>query len=72
MSKYTKAQLSAMNSNIILGSNWIKNIENIKENEEAILYSTGDAGLSSGRIYIALPASTILTIAIIKQYNIWL
>ena len=52
--------------------NWILNIANIRDNELANIYATGDASLSSGRFYVALPETTILTPAIIKQYNIWI
>jgi len=52
--------------------NWILNISNIRDDELAKIYPTGNAGLSSGRFYVALPATTILTPAIIKQYNIWI
>jgi len=72
MSTYTKAKLLEMNADRRLGFNWIKNIENIRETEQAILYSTGDAGLSCGRLYVALPASTAITPDVIKKYNIWI
>ena len=71
MVTHTKAKLLEMNKSTKLGFNWIKNIENIKDDEEAIIYPTGDAGFS-GRIYIAFPATFVLTDDIIKQYNIWL
>ena len=64
---YLKSKLIEMNV-----GNWILNIGNIQDNEHAKIYPTGNASLSSGRFYVALPATTILTPAIIKQYNIWL
>jgi hypothetical protein len=72
MATHTKMELLAMNSDRVLGFNWIKNIANIKDNEQARLYPTGDAGFMSGRIYIALPATMTLTNDIIQKYNIWL
>jgi hypothetical protein len=51
--------------------NWIINIDAIKNDELAKIYATGDAGLSCGRIYIALPVTTILTPELIQKYNIW-
>jgi hypothetical protein len=67
---HTKANLMEMN-NSKLGRGWIKNIERIGELELAKIYPTGDAGLASGRIYIALPASLVITDQIRQQYNIW-
>jgi len=61
---YSKAQLLKMNHSP-LGSNWIRNLENIKE--YANIYPTGDASLS-GRMYVAL--SEKLTDELIKKYNI--
>jgi hypothetical protein len=72
MDSYSKAQLLEMNSSTTLGFNWIKNIESIKKDEKAKIYPTGDAGLASGRIYVALPESTILTKYIITQFNLWI
>jgi hypothetical protein len=69
---YTKARLIEMNMNPNLGRNWISNIANIDENEPAKLYPTGNASLSGGRIYIALPASLKITKEIELKYNIWL
>jgi len=61
-----------MNSDRTLGFNWIKNIDNIKDGELGKIYPTGDAGLASGRIYIAFPANKVLTSEEITRYNIWL
>jgi hypothetical protein len=69
---YTKARLIEMNMDPNLGRNWISNIANIDENEPAKLYPTGNASLSGGRIYIALPASLKITKEIELKYNIWL
>jgi hypothetical protein len=71
MSSFTKAQLLVMNSSPQLGFNWIKNIENISSTEKAKIYPTGDAGLASGRIYIALPECKELTNEMKSQYNIF-
>ena len=67
---YTKTQLKKMNSDPTLGINWIKNIETIKENEEAKIYATGNCSLS-GRFYIALPATTQLTPSLRTKYNLF-
>jgi hypothetical protein len=70
-STYSKSKLLEMNSNRTLGFNWIMNIENIKDNELAKLYPTGNAGVSSGRLYVALPANKVITKELIEKYNIW-
>lgn len=67
---YSKSKLLEMNSSPILGCNWIRNIENIKDN--ANIYPTYDASLGRGRIYVALNADVELTEEIIKKYNIWM
>ena len=71
MSTHTKARLLEMNSDRTLGFNWIKNIDNIKDDELAKIYPTGDAGWF-GRIYIVFPANKVLTSEEITRYNIWL
>lgn len=70
-STYSKSKLLEMNSDRTYGSKWIMNIENIKDNELAKLYPTGNAGISSGRLYVALPINTKITNEIIVKYNIW-
>ena len=72
MSVYTKTQLQEMNSSTTMGFNWIKNIDSINDAIGGKIYPTGDAGLMSGRIYIALPANIMLTSEIKNKYNIWL
>jgi len=72
MSTYTKTQLQEMNSSRTMGFNWIRNIENINDSIGGKLYPTGDAGLMSGKIYIALPANITVTPQIKTKYNIWL
>ena len=71
MSIYTKAQLQQMNKSD-LGHNWIRNIEQIGENEPAKLYMTGDASWTSGRIFVALPESLEITPQVEHKYNLWL
>ena len=72
MSVYTKTQLQEMNSSTTMGFNWIKNIDSINDAIGGKIYPTGDAGLMSGRIYIALPANIVLTSEIKNKYNIWI
>ena len=69
---YTKSQLIKMNSSPLMGVNWIQNIENIGETQTARLYPSECAGLASGRIYVALPATnnSVLTAADYKKWNI--
>jgi hypothetical protein len=67
MNSYSKEQLLDINNHINYGFNWIKNIENI--NDRACIFPTGDM-TTSGRIYIALPENTIITVEIKKKYNI--
>ena len=67
---FYKQQLVKMNSDQKYGYNWIRNLENIEENEKARLYKTYDFTMSSGSVYIALPAKKILTAKEIEMYNI--
>ena len=69
---YTKSRLIEMNSDRTLGFNWIKNIDNIGDTMLAKIYPTGDAGMMTGRIYMAFPANYVLTTDDIKKYNLWL
>jgi len=70
MKTHSKSDLLALNNGPLF-SKCIINIENIKDNEQAKLYPTGDAGWR-GRIYVALPATLVLTSEIIVKFNIWL
>ena len=54
LSHNSKTTLLEMNSSRDFGFNWIKNIQNIQDKQVAKIYPTWDAGLQSGRIYIAL------------------
>jgi hypothetical protein len=67
---FSKFQLQYMNYNPKYGSNWISNLNNINNKQDAKLYATGDYDMSSGRVYIALPANKILTFEDKKKYNI--
>lgn len=60
-----------MNKSPIYGIDWIQNIANIGETQYYKLYPSGGASLMSGRFYIALPSTTVLTYAIKQQYNLW-
>ena len=71
MTTYTKVQLLQMNSDPKYGFNWIMNLENINNTQMIKLYPTGNAGVSSGRLYVALPTTTIITKEISAKYNIW-
>jgi hypothetical protein len=71
MPTYTKATLLQMNNDPTYGMKWIINIENIRDDELAILYPTGGASVITGKIYVALPATTIITEEINKKYKIW-
>jgi hypothetical protein len=63
---YTKAQLIEMN-NSTMGRNWIINIG---DEGPYKIYPTWDAGLMSGRIYIALPATLEITASVRTKYNL--
>ena len=56
---YSKEELVYLNSKH--GGGWIKLPEKTvyNQNEKYVLHATGDATISSGRIYIALPAKTL-------------
>jgi len=66
---HSKYELLQMNKNPNLGINWITHIETIKENETAYIYPTWDTGFH-GHIYIALPASLLITPEVKKKYNL--
>ncbi len=67
---FSKAQLLTMNKDPIYGFNWILNIENIGERQQAILYPTGSATVG-GRFYVALSSTNILTEADKNKWNIF-
>lgn len=66
---YSKTKLFQLNSEF--GYKWIINIENIKDNQLAKLYPTGNANIYSGKLYVALPVNTVITKELITKYNIW-
>jgi len=77
MDTYSKSQLYDMNLNYKYGPGWIKINQNANSNintniskDNYKLYATGDSNISSGRIYIALPASEIITEELKRKYNI--
>ena len=61
---FSKARLMEMN-NSEHGLNWIRNIKNIKDNEEACIYATWDVTWA-GRVYVALPATVDTTDANVR------
>ena len=67
---YSKNDLLSMNVDSRYGSHWIRNLANINHSQELRLYPTGDANVSSGRKYIALPANKVLTADEKRAHNI--
>lgn len=67
---FSKSQLEKMNTDPKYGSNWIQNLNNINNNQFIKLYATGQSSISTGRVYIALPANMKLTDQDIVKYNI--
>jgi len=67
---FSKSQLEKMNTDPKYGSNWIQNLNNINNNQGVKLYATGQSSISTGRVYIALPANIKLTDQDILKYNI--
>ena len=67
---YSTSELFQMNYNPKYGSNWINTKNTNTVNDKYKLYPTGDATLQSGRIYVALPANTIIDENNRKKYNI--
>ena len=57
---FSKTTLQRMNFDSKYGSQWITNLENIKNQQDVKIYATGDCDLQ-GRKYIALPANQKLT-----------
>ena len=75
MDTYSKSQLHNMNHDYKYGSGWIKmntntNTNTNTNNDRFKLYATGDSSINTGRIYIALPASEVITEEIKRKYNI--
>ena len=70
MSTYSKATLLQMNADPKYGYNWIKNLENINDNQQVVLYPTGFGSLYTGNMYVALPSTLILTDYIRSKYNL--
>lgn len=67
---FSKSQLEKMNTDPKYGSNWIQNLNNVNDNQGVKLYATGQSSISTGRVYIALPANIKLTDQDILKYNI--
>ena len=69
---FSNIQLQVMNYDQKYGCNWIIYDTNIHINKhkDYKLYATGDYNMSSGRIYIALPANKALTNSDKIKYNI--
>ena len=73
MDSYSTNELHRMNYNSKYGSNWIikdDKLTNQNQKNEFKLYATGDATISSGRIFIALPSDTIIDAKIKQKYNL--
>ena len=68
---HSKEDLLLLNNKPGLGSNWIKDINSLKDNIKYVLYPTGDAGLF-GRLYMPLDINTKLTTEIIIKHNLWI
>jgi hypothetical protein len=68
---FTKSQLNSMNYNRQYSSGrWINTDNSLDDNKLYKLYATGNATISSGREYIALPSDKILTENDYVKYNI--
>ena len=67
---FSKSKLERMNIDPKYGSNWIQNLNNLNDNQAVKLYATGQSSISTGRVYIALPANMKLTDQDILKYNI--
>ena len=66
-----KTEIHKLNYTSSCGSNWIIPDNNLtNSHNEFKLYPTGDATISAGRIYIALPANKKLTNSDKQKYNI--
>ena len=68
MNKFAINKSYAEQLNFKYGGNWISNLENV--NKSVKLWATGNATISSGRVYIAFPADKILTPQEKLKYNI--
>ena len=67
---FSKSTLERMNYDRSYGNNWIQNLNNIDSNKDVKIYATGNSSISSGRIYIALPADKVLSREDYIKYNI--
>ena len=70
MNTYSNNDIHSMNYDYKCGTNWIKKDSTLPNSNNYKLYPTGDATISSGRIYIALPSNTIIDEKIKQKYNI--
>lgn len=67
---FSKAQLVTMNKDPMYGCNWILNIQNIGEQQKAILYPTGNAS-TNGKFYVAIPSTNVLTQSDKQKWNMF-
>lgn len=67
---FSKSTLERMNYDRSYGNNWIQNLNNIDSNKDVKIYATGNSTISTGRIYIALPADKVLSREDYIKYNI--
>ena len=67
---FSKSQLRKLNNNQRYGSEWIRNIDELKEGTQYILYRTSQYKMYSGRLYVALPKNKTLTIEEVQYYHI--
>ena len=64
---YDKATLQKMN-NSLLGRNWI---QIVGDADTYKLHATGNASLTGGRMYVALPSTMQITQEVQDRYNLW-
>jgi len=64
---YNVAELQFMNTKY---NGWIRMGEKDPYQKDYVLYATGDATVSSGRIYVALPKNKVLSYEDKMKYNI--
>ena len=64
---YNVSELQYMNTKY---NGWIRMGEKDPYQKDYVLYATGDATVSSGRIYVALPKNKVLSYVDKLKYNI--
>ena len=67
---FQQYEINIMNKTTLWGGSINEPFRSEEEDSKYKLYSTGDATISNGRIYVSLPTNLKITNKIKKKYNI--